>query len=176
MALAFNPPSGIGQTILLLLSALAPLVTAHGSIVVPPPRNAIDAHLAPWNSSVPITPSGAAAFDPWCPVPDQNSTLSPAGRLSGANGQACFWFSSGCSIGCPTCDGRTRGPIPNLNCTKPHGSGEMCARKMQVCEDGIKMPTLPREARTVNTGPEDGAPDDWYQYSPWRAPGSAGVR
>ena len=24
--------------------------------------------------------------------------------------QACYWFSNGCSIGCPTCDGSTRGP------------------------------------------------------------------
>ena len=51
----------------------------------------------------------------------------------------------------------------------------MCARKMEVCSDGRKMPSLPREARTVNTDKADGAADDWYQFSPWRAPGSAGV-
>ena len=46
---------------------------------------------------------------------------------------------------------------------------------MAVCSSGLKLPTLPPEARTVNTDKPDGAADDWYQFSPWRAPGSAGV-
>merc|ERR1712048_177582 len=29
-------------------------------------------------------------------------------KLSGQNGQSCFWFSNGCSIGCETCDGTSR--------------------------------------------------------------------
>eukprot|EP00662_Eupelagonemidae_sp_cell21_P015151 gene15152-12559_t len=101
--------------VVLLTPAALPLVAGHGSVVHPPPRNAIDSNLAPWNGTVPVSPDGSA----------------------------CFWFSSGCSIGCPKCNGFTRGPIPN--------------------------------ARTVNVDKEDGAADDWYQYSPWRAPGSAGV-
>ena len=31
-------------------------------------------------------------------------------HAAGHNGQACFWFSNGCSHGCPACDGTTRGP------------------------------------------------------------------
>ena len=34
--------------------------------------------------------------------------------MSGANGQSCFWFSNGCSIGCDECDGNTRGPVPKF--------------------------------------------------------------
>jgi len=46
---------------------------------------------------------------------------------------------------------------------------------MPVCDTGLKMPTLPKEARTVNTDATEGSEDDYYQFSPWRAPGSAGV-
>ena len=138
----------------------------------------MDSDHAPWNATeVPCCP---APFElpgggGWCPVPDARRRDMGAGRLSGRNGQACFWFNAGCAIGCPTCDGRTRGPIPNITCTRPDDPSEMCARKMPVCEDGLKMPKLPREARTVNVDAEDGAEDDWYQFAPWRAPGSAGV-
>ena len=38
-------------------------------------------------------------------------------NISGSNGQACFWFSNGCAIGCDECDGSTRGPIPSFTCT-----------------------------------------------------------
>lgn len=164
-------------TALLLLCVFLPLAAGHGAIVRPPPRNAIDAHLAPWNASVvPLSGGGhSAPFDPWCPIPDIHKPESSAGRLSGSNGQACFWFSSGCSIGCPTCDGKTRGPIPNIACRNATNKNEMCAHKMPVCDTGLQVPTLPKEARTVNTDKEDGAEDDYYQFSPWRAPGSAGV-
>lgn len=46
---------------------------------------------------------------------------------------------------------------------------------MAVCEDGLAMPTLPIEARTVNTDVPDGDDADYYQYSPWRAPGSSAI-
>lgn len=121
-----------------------------------------------------MSADGVVGFDPYCPIPDPRMPDSPGGRLSGVNGQACFWFSSGCSIGCPVCDGITRGPIPTIPCNSS-APNEMCARKMEVCNSGLKMPTLPREARTVNTDKTDGAADDFYQYTPWRAPGSSGV-
>jgi len=159
----------------ILLCALLPSVLGHGSIVQPPPRNAIDRDLAPWNQTIPVNSStGAPGFEPLCPIPDAQMPDSRAGRLSGSNGQACFWFSSGCGIGCAECDGRTRGPIPGIPCVNSSDPHEICARKMPVC-DGGKMPTLPKEARTVNTDVEDGQLRDFYQYSPWRAPGSAGV-
>jgi len=160
----------------ILVLSLLPLVAAHGSIVHPPPRNAIDSNLAPWNGTMPIGPSGEAPFEPWCPVPNFKMPDSPAGRLSSANGQACFWFSSGCSIGCDKCDGQTRGPIPGYPCQNLNNKSEMCAKKMSVCEEGKNTkPTIPKEARTVNTEAQDGADNDFYQYSPWRAPGTAGI-
>lgn len=46
---------------------------------------------------------------------------------------------------------------------------------MDVCGKGLEKPTLPKEARTVNLDVEDGAVDDFYQFSPWRSPGVAPV-
>jgi len=151
-------------------------VNGHGSMVYPPPRNAIDHDLSPWNGSVPSGSLSGNVNSGWCVVPNSSAPISKSGaRLSGMNGQACFWFSAGCSIGCNLCDGVTRGPIPNIPCKRPGDKTEMCARKMPVCDNGIKAPKLPREARTVNTDVEDGAENDYYMYSPWRAPGTAHV-
>jgi len=129
----------------------------HGAVVFPPPRNAIDSDLAPWNGSVPSPIPGVNA---WCPMSGTN------GSLTGANGQACFWFSNGCSIGCPECDGTTRGPIPDK---------DKFRKKMDVCGRGYNATICDPALRTVNTNVRCGADDDWYFYSPWRAPGSAGL-
>lgn len=117
-------------------------------------------------------------FENWCPFPDSNSPTKPEGNLSAANAQACFWFSNGCTIGCDKCDGVTRGPIPNNPCpphTKP-GDGVQCRKKMpsQGCEAQVATNCDPK-TRTVNTNATCGGPEDWYYYSPWRAPGSAPV-
>ena len=72
-----------GAAVLLLLT---PDVDAHGSLVSPPPRNAIDRDLPPWNGPVPARPPTVESKTGWCPVPDKE------GKPSGQNGQACFWF------------------------------------------------------------------------------------
>ena len=81
------------------------------------PKTPLDHDIPPWNGQVPPNIPGV---DAWCPFHNGTS-------LTGNNGQACFWFSNGCSIGCPECDGETRGPIPN----QPE-----FAHKMDVC--GLK--------------------------------------
>ena len=81
---------------------------------------------------------------------------------AGHNGQACFWFSNGCSIGCPECDGTTRGPSIHTN-------------KTDICGKNYKATVCDPALRTVNTGAECGSQEDTYYYSPWRAPGSAPV-
>ena len=148
------------QLYLLSLSNILGSVWGHGAVVDPPPRNAVDHDIPPWSGDVPNPIPGV---DAWCPfVP--NSSLNAT--LSGENGQACFWFSNGCSIGCPECDGKTRGPIPN----KPQ-----FAKKMDICGKGYKATVCDSKFRTVNTGAKCGADDDYYYYSPWRAPGSSPV-
>ena len=97
-------------------------------------------------------------------------------RTSSANGQACYWFTNGASIGCPP-DGKTRGPIPSVPCDDPKVKrvDGMCAKKMDTCGKGFKATNCNSSTRTLNIGAECGGPTDWYYYSPWRAPGSAPV-
>ena len=153
---------------MLIGSFLLPRVAlGHGSMVIPPPRNLVDSDGPPWNqvSRATLHPYQALS-EQLCYTPTASANISAS--------QACFWFSAGCAIGCKACDGVTRGPIPNVPCANPPTPGQLCAKKEPVCDDGLKAPLLPKEARTVNTDVEDGAVNDWYQYSPWRAPGSAG--
>ena len=131
----------------------------HGAVVYPPPRNNIDFDIAPWSGDV---PNPVPAVDDqktgyWCPVPGHT------GQLSGKNAQACYWFSNGCSIGCPECDGQTRGPL------------SIHAEKTDTCGKNYKATVCDPKFRTVNTVAECGSDADTYYYSPWRAPGSAPV-
>ena len=79
---------------LVVCLSLLPLAASHGAVSQPKPRQAIDGTLAPWNGSVP----DPIPFDTpnWCARPT-NSSGDPR-HLSGSNGQACFWFSNGCTI------------------------------------------------------------------------------
>ena len=198
-------------------AALLTFVTtadAHGALVSPPPRNAIDKDLAPWSGGVPAHPPAVESKTGWCPVPGED------GKASGQNGQACFcapalaspspqpclsegptnsrWltcllhcaalpagFSNGCAIGCKTCDGFSRGPIPWGSFKKD----PFWDRKFNLCPVGAANSTqvagkptatiCDPNLRTINTHGADvpngrnrcGGPDDWYYYSPWRAPG-----
>jgi hypothetical protein len=94
---------------------------------------------------------------------------------------ACAGFSNGCAIGCKTCDGFSRGPIPwgsfkgnpywdrkfNLCPVGAANSTQVAGKPTAtICDPGL---------RTLNVNTSCGANDDWYYYSPWRAPGSAPV-
>lgn len=92
--------------------------------------------------------------------------------------RSCFWFSNGCSIGCPECDGVTRGPIPvekghpmckgmrPLFPADPKAEAN-CVRKMDVCQRGHNASVCSAELRTYNTQAECHGPEDWYEFSPW---------
>lgn len=71
------------------------------------------------------------------------------------NGQADFWYSQGCFIGCPTCD---------------HMSGR---RQIDLCGLGKKATVNDPMYRSVNRAAEAGSIQDIYKHNPWRAPGSA---
>jgi len=136
-------------------------VFGHGAVNFPPPRNNIDHGEKPWSEGVPnpVPPVDDHKNGFWCPVP------SPFfdDKLTGHNGQACYWFSNGCSIGCPKCDGKERGPL------------SIHKNKTDICGLGHKATICDPSLRTVNTGAECGSDEDVYYYSPWRAPGSAPV-
>ena len=116
----------------------------------------MDKDLAPWNGEVPCHVQGKCpsveTATGWCPVPDKD------GKVSGQNGQSCFWFSQGCFIGCETCDGgNASGTNPNVR---------------DRCNSGAKA-TLNPELRTYNKHTVPGSPQDIYKHNPWRSPGTA---
>jgi len=122
----------------------------HASMTWPPPRNAVDRDLSPWNGVMNST-WDHHVDTPICPHSDLD------GNLTLSNGQACFWYSHGCTIFCDECDGVT-------------------ARGKNTCPGKTVKATICDPAlRTVNRFAECGSRDDHYYFNPWRAPGSAPV-
>ena len=49
------------------------IAAGHGAVVIPPPRQAIDRSLAPWNGTVPLHHPNVESKTGWCPVPASGS-------------------------------------------------------------------------------------------------------
>jgi len=134
------------------ISAAAVLVLAcvegHGALVYPLSRNAVERSL-PWLQRTPNTPCYCANLTA--------GTASASERSGCDNAQACYWYSQGCTIGCPTCDG-TNGRV-----------------QIDLCGLGEKATINDPQLRTVNRRAEAGSVYDIYKHNPWRAPGSAPV-
>jgi hypothetical protein len=183
------------KTVAAVLVAL-PLAIGHGSVSSPLPRQAIDGTVAPWNGTVPE----AIPFMFWCATPDSRS--SDARNVSGKNGQACFWFNNGCDISCDECDGRTgqvvhpkftwngtgdppdwsdptKQILPNPNHLPiNHGArpDDPTSQRLSICKEPKRRATIcAPELRTINPDTECHSESDFFQFAPWRAPGSAPV-
>lgn len=199
---------------MLLIAGLVSLTAGHGAMTFPRPRNALDGNLPAWTSwkyPCDATHNGINCSINFCTAGrDCQGSCSMSAHsgvknaLNGSNGQACYWFSNGCTVGCDACDGTNNhyghgnqqflykgmslSEIVKRNITidnpwnpKP---GDMvmdpASRKGSFikpnCNNPSKKPTIcDPKLRTVNTQAECGGPDDIYFYSPWRAPGSAPV-
>merc|ERR1712166_43878 len=129
--------------------ALVVAVQGHGSMVSPEPRNALDRTLPQFANGA--WPKG---FD-GCNCADLNGGCTPATTRPAMNGQSCFWFSQGCTIGCSECTG-----------TGSHTSKELCNSTMQPTNNNPL-------SRTMNRDSAAGTVNDTYAYNPWRAPGFA---
>eukprot|EP00940_MAST-03C_sp_MAST-3C-sp2_P001732 g1732.t1 len=81
------------------------------------------------------------------------------------NAQSCFWFSQGCTPGCPSCDGNGS-RIPNFN----HCPGKAITPASHPSEF-ICDPAH----RTGNLDAACGSEADYSKFNPWRAPGKAPV-
>ena len=91
-----------------ILIVFAPLVAGHGMLVSPSPRNAVDRTLPMFsNGSWPASQTdGCICADPKGGCPGYGA--GTAQWRYGGGGQACLWFSQGCTIGCDACDGLTQ--------------------------------------------------------------------
>jgi len=120
-------------------ASLVPLLArGHGTVLSPRSRNSVD-YLVGVN-----TPKDW----PW------NADCANITGDACHNGQATFWYSQGCFIGCDECD---------------HASGR---RQVDLCGGG-KVGTLPERFRSLNRDAEFLSELDIYQHNPWRAPGNA---
>eukprot|EP00440_Ansanella_granifera_P001336 gb/GFBE01001438.1/.p1 GENE.gb/GFBE01001438.1/~~gb/GFBE01001438.1/.p1 ORF type:complete len:387 (+),score=62.44 gb/GFBE01001438.1/:1-1161(+) len=122
---------------------------AHGSMIMPPTRNSIDAELPEWSHG---KFPGTGSIEPY-------SCMCTNGTSECNAGQNCFWFSQGCSIGCKACTGNGI-RYPNFD---------------QCPEERTAKPTLLKKYWTANHQAEQGSVADIYKYNPWRAPGTAPV-
>jgi len=132
--------------LLIQLSIFSSGIEAHGSLVNPLSRNAVDKYL-PWEDRAPAQPC-------ICANTTAGSATGP-GTSGCDNGQACYWYQQGCSIGCPTCDSV---------------SGRV---QIDICGLGKEATINDPSQRTVNRAAEAGSIFDIYKHNPWRAPGSA---
>jgi hypothetical protein len=165
----------------LLLACLAATAEAHGSLVIPPPRQAIDRHATPWkggysqhckNGSLacklpntqddypgtgrwPDKPGEGCGSIPWA---CQEACSCSNGTSACDVGQACYWFSSGCTIGCDECDGDGKRVANSCRCGK--------------CANATNNNPL---TRTANRDVVPGSAQDVNKYNPWRWPGKAPV-
>ena len=73
------------------------------------------------------------------------------------NGQASFWYSQGCFIGCKECD------------------NESGRRQVDLCKSRKKQTLTDPKFWCVNRDAEPSSEFDIYQHNPWRAPGAAPV-
>lgn len=141
-----------------MVDIVTPLVLAHGILNFPPSRNAVDADDPRWadgkfpkNDGSPGCTEGIE-WDNFCGCWGSNGT----GTF--APGQACLWFSQGCTLGCAACDPEARGPW-----------------NYDVCGSGAQPTVCKPEHRTTNRHAPCGSKRDWTRFNPWRSPGSAPV-
>jgi len=157
-----------------LLSACVAAAMAHNSMMIPFPRNALDG-ADPRMVNGGTVPGGLTCS---C-ANSQNCPMGSARHVPGA-GQACLWWSQGCSIGCPYCltDPRhpaNNGSIPTKAITGNAPHDDKAGFRKSYCAKPSTTSTLPKEFWTMNTHAIEGAVNDSYRFNPWRAPGSAPV-
>ena len=136
---------------LAFLVSFFPLVAGHGAMTFPKPRNSYDGELPPWSAwgypcdqthqKENCTITGVVGVDGThykqiggaCSISAHK--LGAKGALNASNGQACYWFSNGCTVGCDECDGTTS--------HVGHGSQSFLYKGMNVATLRAKNITIP---------------------------------
>jgi len=160
---------------LLICVSLIATASGHGSLYIPMPRNAMDRGLPEFEGGKSPASQGPCTCDNGNGGPTAPSSGCDMGLRGGVDGkgdgQSCFWWSQGCSIGCDECATQIAG-VQNV-AGKPPQAGKIGFRT-RYCNSTLK-PTLPRHAWTLNMDAVEGSEEDSYRFNPWRAPGYAPV-
>lgn len=137
-------------------------VEGHSSLLVPPPRNAVDRGLPQWaGGRFGYANCSHPAYEKPNPLWGNGSCwgcdcVNSTGPCEAA--QTCLWFSDGSSIGCAKPDGGASNP-----------------NYRDRCDSGKRPTNNDPYFRTVNRTVTAMSKEDLYQHNPWRAPGSAPV-
>jgi len=134
------------------LLMLATRASAHGAMVTPPPRNAIDSTIPGLNWGNGSTSTGKV---------EPLHVNCANGTESCRPGQSVFWFSQGCTPGCPACDGLGQ-RIPNWD-------------HCNLTRAEPFKPTLEKRYWTANRNATEGTAQDIWKFQPWRSPGLSPV-
>jgi hypothetical protein len=136
------------------VSVLAGVATAaaHGAMVSPAPRNAVDTELPRWSHGTKTPRTGVIE-------PLQVGCVN--GTEACAVGQSVFWFSQGCSPHCKSCDG---------NGTR-FANWDHCPEERTTPYTSDLLP----QYRTANRNTKIDSPEDIWKFQPWRSPGRAPV-
>ena len=141
-----------------LVLLCVPAVLGHGFMVSPTARNSIDKDLPLFhNGTQPAFPLDSKGTPGCYPRHGSCGCYCGNGTTPCLSGQSCFWFSQGCTIGCPTCDG-----------VSPRSFKDLCGL-------GMKATVCDPRMRTYATDTACNTDGDLYRYNPWRAPGTAPV-
>lgn len=148
------------QQLFLFATCFTASTTGHGFLVNPTARNAVDKDLPLFHNvstGLPIWPVDSKGTPGCYPTHGSCGCYCGNGTTPCLSAQSCFWFSQGCTIGCPTCDGNS-----------PRAFRDLCGRGMQatVCDSRLRTYAMTAECNTDA---------DRYRYNPWRAPGKAPV-
>ena len=131
-------------------SVLAGVATAaaHGAMVSPAPRNAIDTELPRWSHGKKTPRTG---------VIEPLEVGCANGTDACAIGQSVFWFSQGCSPGCRACDG---------NGTRFANWGEYssCVRLPHTLIEALRRPLPGRAHGAVQVEAPGGVPHRQPQH------------
>merc|ERR1719352_1689402 len=153
------------------MGCLATLADGHGALYIPKPRNAMDSMLPEFSGGKSPMETEPCTCTNGNGGPRAGSEGCDLGLRGDGDGQSCYWWSQGSSIGCDKCATVTSGTHT------PHGNAPQAGKigfRKRYCNSTQKA-TLPRHAWTLNMDVVEGSEEDSYRYNPWRAPGFAPV-
>ena len=139
-----------------VLFLLVPGVRSHASLIMPLSRNSVDI-------LDPQYKNGSRPSTGW--IEPYSCSCTNGTESSCDNAQSCFWFSQGCTPGCPACDGNGS-RVPNF---------DHCPGKSFSPEKNPEVFICDPKYRTGNRNATCGSYEDYTKFNPWRSPGNAPV-